>query len=255
MSTRVEWLLPWTRRGHSGPFDDNFLCRVDERLYVMDNHRLALWCWWQHLNESERWSYLHIDRHYDALWQIFDPWPEHHQPEHRKDLNCFRQATVPLDDGFGDTALYRWDTITSALWSLHSNQMGNVSLTDAEDDFPAIPRATTISPWKLPAHLAFLAKPASQELADGCIVDVDVDYFTRRELDGAFGPVFSPSYVREVGRSLKAGLDSGRFGIVTIALSPETTGSWSLAEEQLAYLLEPFSVYEEMMQAGPPREP
>jgi hypothetical protein len=71
-----EWLIPWRERGYSGQVRDNLLWRLD-RLYVMDNHRLALWCWWQRLPESERWHYLHVDCHYDALWHIFNPWIEH----------------------------------------------------------------------------------------------------------------------------------------------------------------------------------
>ena len=60
------WLLPWKERGASGALKDNFLWR-SERLYVMDNHRLALWCWFQHIEEWHNWTYVHIDRHFDAL--------------------------------------------------------------------------------------------------------------------------------------------------------------------------------------------
>ena len=63
--------------------------------------------------------------------------------------------------------------------------------------------------------------------------------------------VFSPDYVRGIDRSILAGLKSGRLGVVTIALSPETTGSWELAEQQLAHLLEPFPEYDEFRAGSP----
>lgn len=73
-------------------------------------------------------------------------------------------------------------------------------------------------------------------------------------LGGVGGQVFSDVYIRELGRSLKAGLDAGRFGVVTVALSPSTTGSWQLAESLLSLLLEPFPDYA-AFKAGAPGGP
>jgi hypothetical protein len=245
-----EWLIPWRERGRSGPVNDNLLWHHD-RLYIMDNHRLALWCWWQRLAESIHWHYLHIDRHYDSLWQTFAPWPEHTRPTHRENLSEFRAATVNLRDGGDPSELYRWDTITSALWSLHREQLAEVSLATAnEGDVPAIPQARHVDPWGLPAHVSHLAE-RGDEPDYPRVVDVDVDYFSRRDVGGTFGPVFSDDYVAEVGRALRRGLDTGRFGVVTIALSPETTGSWTLAERLLSVLLASFPEYGEFVAGAP----
>ena len=44
-----EWLVPFKGRNTSGIYEQNFLWR-DGAVYVMDNHRAALWCWIQHLH-------------------------------------------------------------------------------------------------------------------------------------------------------------------------------------------------------------
>jgi hypothetical protein len=230
----TNWLIPWTSRGKSGAVSENLLWRSG-RVYVMDNHRLALWCWWQHFAEAECWEFFHVDRHYDSLWQKFDPWPVNTTAQHRKDLEAFRSATVHHSGA--DLELYRWDTVTSALYSLHSNALARVRFaTGDEGDRPQIPAASFVRPWSVPGVLRDLAQPA-EDLAYPQIIDIDVDYFTYHDLDGAFGQVFSDTYILEIGESLRQGLDSGRFGVVTIALSPDTTGSWPLAERILGLLL------------------
>lgn len=243
-----DWLIPWTARGRSGAIRDNFLWRRD-RLYVMDNHRLALWCWWQHLAESDRWSFLHIDRHYDSLWQKFDPWSKHTRPEHRSSLHAFRDAT--FTSSREEINLYRWDTITSALWSLHSDVLADVRFATAgEGDLPLIPGAGLVNAWDLPTLLRHLSKP-KEEMKVPQIVDVDIDYFTHHDLDGTAGQLFSDTYIRGLGNALREGLQSRCFGMVTVALSPDTTGSWELAEHILSLLLSDMDGSREFWAARP----
>lgn len=215
----------------------------------MDNHRLALWCWWQHIDESARWTYVHIDRHYDALWMSFNPWSVETLTAHRSDLAAFRAATI--NDGNSEMALYRWDTITSALWRLYTQQIEEVIFATADEgDDPRLPRSQHIKPWSILGQLSHLSE-ARDDCERPCIVDVDIDYFAWQGLDRAFGQVFADDYVRQLGKCLKAGLDTGRFGVVTVALSPSTTGTWELAERLLAILLEPFPEYVEFATGAP----
>lgn len=36
-------------------------------VFVMDNHKSALWCWLQSCNPRKSYNFMHIDRHYDLL--------------------------------------------------------------------------------------------------------------------------------------------------------------------------------------------
>lgn len=60
-------IIPFAGRHYSGPVTQNLLWR-DGKVFLMDNHRAALWCWQQAVDlYSQSHSLLHIDRHYDAL--------------------------------------------------------------------------------------------------------------------------------------------------------------------------------------------
>ncbi|MCX6026884.1 MAG: hypothetical protein NTY23_11605 [Chloroflexi bacterium] len=243
----IEWLLPWTERGRSGALHDSFLWRAG-KLYVMDNHRLALWCWWQHLSAAQLWTFVHIDRHYDSAWESCNPWLQHHQPVHRADLTEFRDATWPTRNG--TEKLYRWDTICSALRSLDNDKIEDwIFATADEGDMPAILRARHLKPWAVPACLRFLADP--EEMVKDCIIDIDMDYFAHKDLDGPFGSVYSDNYLRELGSALALGIQNGRFGVVTIALSPTTTGNWQLAEALCETLLWAFPEAGQLWEGAP----
>lgn len=220
----------------------------------MDNHRLALWCWWQHLDESDHWDFVHIDRHYDALWEQTNPWPTHSSPDHRTSLQSFRDATFVVNQFHTEDPwpLYRWDTITSALFSREREKLLDLYFATAgEGDRPLAPRMLDVKPWHVPRTLAYLAT-SEEHLQYPCIVDIDLDYFSHNDVDShPFDQVFSDSYLADIGHQLKQGLSNGRFGVVTIALSPETTGSWALAEHLLSVLLSPFTELAEFQTGSP----
>jgi hypothetical protein len=243
-----EWLIPWKERGRSGPVKDSFLWHSD-RLYVMDNHRLALWCWWQHLDNDRRgWNFFHVDRHYDALWQRARPWLDYHNPNHRLDLNSFRQAK--FSEQGEELNLYRWDVIISALLTLDGKKIHRwVFATAGLGESPPISNLEFINPWNLPAQLRWMATPNGEELPS--IIDIDLDYFTYFDDNGFFGRVFSDQYLRELSSTLGEGLTNKRFGVVTVALSPTTTGSWQLAEELCWALLESHPDLPELREGAP----
>ena len=229
-----EWLIPWQERGRSGPVHDSFLWRSDN-LYVMDNHRLALWCWWQHLdNEHTMWDFIHIDRHYDALWQKAWPWIQHYDSTHKSSLDTFRQARFSQQGD--ELELYRWDVITSALLTMDGDKIRQWIFVTAEEGAPpAIQQMQFVGPWDLPALLRSLAKSNTevpQQLSTLIGITSHISTMTVA-LDA-----FASQYLQEINRALIEGMANGRFDVVTIALSPSTTGSWQLAEELCWELLQ-----------------
>lgn len=38
----------------------------------MDNHRIALWCWLQHIDLKNEYNFVHIDMHTDTLYSRID---------------------------------------------------------------------------------------------------------------------------------------------------------------------------------------
>ena len=69
------------------------------------------------------------------------------------------------------------------------------------------------------------------------IVNIDIDYFTYTEFEQAI-EIFSRDYIRALGRMLKEGIEEDWILVVTVALSPEWSGGWKLAEEIAGHLLD-----------------
>ena len=60
-----KWILPLKKRGRSLSMNQNFLWKF-RNIYVMDNHRAALWCWMQEISAQHAYCAFHIDAHYDC---------------------------------------------------------------------------------------------------------------------------------------------------------------------------------------------
>jgi len=73
--TKGEWLIPFQGRKWSGSLNINLLWRSGST-YIMDNHRAALWCWFQHLSQMQKYNLIHIDRHTDTLYSQIESWKE-----------------------------------------------------------------------------------------------------------------------------------------------------------------------------------
>jgi hypothetical protein len=110
---RDEWLVPFKGRNASEVYYQNFLWRYGS-VYVMDNHRAAMWCWLQHVDPGQPHSLFHMDQHYDCL-----PSPEWLEscPEDLRGLSIdeyLKFDYAPNDSNYGERAsLFRWDNYLS----------------------------------------------------------------------------------------------------------------------------------------------
>ena len=105
------WLIPFKGRNFSGCYTQNFLWKKDN-VYIMDNHRAALWCWFQHISADEKINLLHIDKHTDTLQSRLKEWVN----------ACPDLWTIKLEeylsfihekDAGQDVPLFRWDNYGS----------------------------------------------------------------------------------------------------------------------------------------------
>lgn len=228
-----DWLVPFRGREHSTALRLNFLWATDldqGRVYIMDNHRAAMWCWLRHLppaNTSDQPLHLlHVDRHYDALCSP-------------RDLACLRQAGNPADlsiqqyldvgyesDFLATIPLFRWDNYLGLFMSTHRERVGDWYMaTHGQGRPPEGVEFLECLPWHFPAFT-----PLRQ---GQWLLNVDLDYFFRKGPQG-YGLLFSREYVRDFFSPLAALLRQGRGQCLTISLSPECCGGWANAEELLA---------------------
>jgi hypothetical protein len=48
-------------------FSGSVMLWKNEKIYVMDNHLSAIWCWLQSCDPKAEYNFMHIDMHYDLL--------------------------------------------------------------------------------------------------------------------------------------------------------------------------------------------
>jgi virulence-associated protein VapD len=134
--SRGEWLVPLKGRSASGVYNQNFLWR-DGTVYVMDNHRAAMWCWLQDVDPSHAHSLFHMDRHYDCL-----PSPEwlENCPEDIRQLSI--DEYLNFDYAFDDFGrerrirLFRWDNYLSIYLARYRNSIDPLVMYTHNDGAP-----------------------------------------------------------------------------------------------------------------------
>lgn len=225
-----EWLVPFRGRNHSGATEQNFLCKSGN-VYVMDNHRSALWCWSRELDLNQAHSLIHIDRHTDALGSNLDLLLKY-MPNLSVDIDVYLDATFP--SGCGPCPVIRWDNYVSIYLRQFAEKIHSlIFLTHDDGDLPDFEGTLFSQIWELPENLSFWL---SQGKAPW-IVNIDLDYFF---CDTGARPqlMVSNYFLDEVFGGLKVAMERGFVGVVTICLTPDSfTAGWAAAEALAAQIL------------------
>lgn len=221
------FLIPLTNRGDSASSKDNVLWNND-LVYVMDNHRLALWCWFQKIQKDSRYNLLHIDAHPDMsesalryfnhdLWSIK---LDEYRNAWQKDIN------MPL---------FRWDNYVEIFLHKYPEMVGKtVSATHHLGSSKEL--SLEIKSYDLVkfTHGVFSGEKYINDLP--WIVNLDLDYFFSAAPEKL--ELFSDAFVSSLASAIEMGLKNSMIKVFTISLSPECCGSWAKAER----ILEKFSV-------------
>lgn len=236
------WIVPFRGRGRSMQVDVNFLWNHD-RIYVSDNHRVALWCWQRHIHERTEWRLLHIDFHNDCGADA----------QGRQAEAAALLPTTTTIDAFTSAAYdakpgrrfeyFRYDNYIPIFWIAHSEMVKESWFATAE---PRSPDSNTgpvsrLSPFELPEWIERRSGQSGDKRNQSWIVNLDIDYFWMLDRGRSkFHRILDDAYVDRLSVALLEGYQSGWIRVLTIALSPETAGSWREAEQLLARLLAPF---------------
>jgi hypothetical protein len=223
----MEHLIPFKGRLVSGAFDLNLLSRSG-RVYVMDNHRAALWCWFQHLKSTEKVNLLHLDRHTDTLYSKIDL-----QKPHMPDM-----WTAPLDDyltksykdEFGYSPLINWANYLSLFLECYPQLVETAWFVTHElKDEPRFHDIIKPAFDTIPDRLDFWMDDSKLPW----IVNIDIDYFFYK-INESYDVLFSDQYFDAVSDVLKRHLATGKISVLTIALSPDFCGGWQKSESVCA---------------------
>ncbi len=203
---------------YSGSVTQNLLWK-DSNVFLMDNHRAALWCWQQCFDlYVEDHCILHIDRHTDAL----GAWLEKHvseMPDLRGlSIHDYLSAKIFLTT---ETELFRWDNYLSIHIEKFRDQLkGLISADHGDGDAPQFEGANRPRPDALSENLLHWLKTGGKSW----IVNVDLDYFftsiTTKNEEEEWIPLFSNEYIDIVFSQIRKGIEDGHIKVVTVCLTP-----------------------------------
>ncbi|MFZ4714919.1 MAG: hypothetical protein ACOYL6_14465 [Bacteriovoracaceae bacterium] len=224
------FLIPFTERKSSGPSKTNFLWKL-ENLYVMDNHRLAAWCWAQEIPSADHTlqHLLHMDAHYDCDPRALKEWIE----SGRVLKNLTIKDYLDLKNSEGQPMIL-WDNYLPIFFHDYQKMLGKkVAVTH---------RMGIKGEFDLELETFDFLKPIDDLLLfqKPWIVNVDIDYFfPRHDKEHTF---IHPETIRKFFRLLKLNYDEGHISVLTVCLSPECCGGWTQAESVLKIFEEEFKL-------------
>ncbi|OHT43680.1 peptide arginase family protein [Flavobacterium tructae] len=197
----------------------NFLYN-EGKVYIMDNHLCAAWCWLKQVDIKSSFDFIHIDRHYDLLGfphtietQITNKGIEIHKLTFEEYLNLKQ-----LGRNNAEWQMFRWDNyiinthlayptlFAEKIFATQRDGTINEGFVDKEFDFLTL--ANEIDYWLE---------------SKKWIVNLDIDYFFNRVDDKLF-QIFSDEYIVTLVKKIKKNFEN--ITVLTIALSPECCGGW-----------------------------
>ena len=222
-----EFILPFKGRNVSDAYNQNFLYRCDT-VYIMDNHRAALWCWLQHIKEDEKYNLLHIDQHYDCLSSRIDEWIAA-LPQDIKYLSAEEYthlSYLPPDHALmKKVPIIRFDNYLSIFLRLYAENTDKcVFATHGKGERPNWDSINEIPNFKLVSYVSHYLEE------DRWLVNVDLDYFFYENYNCEYSRLCSDEYIDELFNEIAMKYNSGHIAILTLSMSPETCGGWKPSE-------------------------
>lgn len=206
-------------------------------IYVMDNHKSALWCWLQECKSTQKYNFMHIDRHYDMLECFKDA-----------DLEPLKKnPTLTFDEYSGlmqedrQFKVFRWDNFIMAGYTLYPDWFHtNIFLTQKEGNIGkswghTAPKLREEDPlymdWCIRQYIGEPAKNLDgfqgRDYRLKWIVSLDLDVFYTK--DDYHIQLFSDDYIRRIAEILNK--YQKKIAVLTIALSPDCLGGNTHAEK------------------------
>lgn len=226
MKQKGEFLIPLTKRGESAFAKDNVLWNHNN-VYVMDNHRLALWCWFQKMEKGERYNLLHIDAHPDMSESALLALKDRDYDLWTLNLSDYRKAW----QNNINMPVFRWDNYIEVFLQKYPEQVGKTISATHHLGSPK-ELSEEVRAYDLVKFMSGLFSGSRYENDLPWIVNLDLDYFFSAAPEKF--ELFGEEFVQSLSSSIKMGLDNGMIKVLTISLSPECCGSWEKAELMLS---------------------
>lgn len=212
---------------HPSFFCNSVMLWKNEKVYVMDNHLSAAWCWLQSCNPTKEYNFMHIDMHYDLLSPLLEDLQPlrdnpHMQYEEFENLKSSSASDYKKD-------VFRCDNYIMAAYDLHPNwfknkifltqNLGKKSGTEIKDE----------NPLYLDFFINYHICKSDNDDNDNLpwIVNLDLDIFYTKNPPHI--QLHSDEYIRHIARLLNKGMQN--IQVLTIAMSPDWIGGRTVKEK------------------------
>ena len=192
----------------------------DGKIYVMDNHMAASWCWSKKIDINNKYNLFHIDRHYDLLNGAVDCWLEKLREQNFNVVNStiaeYVDAYYINDNTGGRNQIFRFDNYITIFDKLFPNLFNELKFATHKDG--TVPEA-----WRVMYEVPFYDLHTNLEYwindtNENWIVNIDIDYFFSDNNEGVRYQIFTDEYIENIGKELSRCLN--KIEVLTIALSP-----------------------------------
>lgn len=190
----------------------------------MDNHRAALWCWFQHIPKDGKSNIIHIDRHPDTRYSRIGEWQKHMPDLWEIDINGYLNTSYETD--YDVVPVFAWDNYLSLFLETYGHLVDTLLYATHDDgDPPRFDNAMKLDIWDLPGNFGYWLSEGQSKW----IVNVDMDYFFC-EQDECPKQMVSDSYVESLFRAISEKIRDRTVSVLTLCLSPECCGGWEASE-------------------------
>ncbi len=204
-------------------YTQNFLWNSGS-IYIMDNHRAALWCWFQYLQKNRKYNLYHIDAHYDCLSSRIDEWRKYLPNMWNSNIHDY--LNLKYETLEGSVPIFRFDNYLSLFIDKYDSMINQYKFATHDlGDKPKTSKVTNITIAKLVADLELLKNVNGE-----WIVNLDFDYFLTDEKK--ISKIYkSDQYINNIFRILANHYNQGKIKVLSIALSPDYSQGWKKAEK------------------------
>ena len=227
----VKWVreMPEDYYNQSSFFEDDVMLWQNDKVYVMDNHRDAAWCWLQQCKDEEMYNFMHIDRHYD----MGDYFCDKDLEPVKKNPKMAYEEMMSLKRKDSEFKTLRWDNYIRYVYELFPNWFNtNLFITQKEGDICNGWNRRKMSLFE--KEELYLISWLSQyliedpkyiyDMVEGSekqkwIVNLDLDFFFYHYGDNKYVQLFSDDYIRVVAKLLQQAMN--KIQVLTIAISPD----------------------------------
>lgn len=234
-------LIGFKGKNCSGRINQNLLYKYG-KVYIMDNHRAALWCWLQHCNKNKKYNLIHIDKHTDTLQSRLEEWLAVFTNVEDMTIDEYLNRSYRMADG-NNYPIFQYDNYLSIFFKQYDYLINDVFMfTHGEGDNPNFNCALYEQDVLDFSYYREIFTPIFNSKLD-CILNIDLDYFydDGYEENESFLCI-KKGYIKDFFSLVKEYADSGKIAVITISLSPEFTNGWDEVLELLNIINEELDI-------------